>query len=111
MKYLIIFFSIIIPMLTLISCSGEDDDLVRPSVGPSVTSDEAEEIAKDNFNIISINSVELRHLSNEEFDDIPYEEAKNITPVYFIIQGIDENQEEITVFVNSNEKKFNYTNQ
>lgn len=109
MKYLIIFFSIIILMLKLFGCSGEDDDLVAP--GPSVKSDEAEEIAKNNFNIISVNSVELRHLSDDEFDDIPFDEAKNITPVYFIIHGIDENKQEITVFVNSNEKKFNYTNQ
>ena len=77
-------------------------------VGPSVTPDEAEEIAKDNFNIITINSVELRHLSDEELDNIPYEEAKDITPVYFVIQGLDKNQEEIIVFVNSNEKRFNY---
>lgn len=106
MKYIIILFSIIVPILTLISCSGEENDMV----GPSVTSDEAEEIAKDNFNIITINSVELRHLSDEELDDIPYEEAKDITPVYFIIKGIDKNQEDIIVFVNSNEKRFNYIN-
>ena len=76
-------------MLTLISCNGKDDDSKGP--GPSVTSDEAVEIAKDNFNIITIDRVEIRHLSDEEFDEIP--------------------QEKITVVVNSNEKKFNYTSQ
>ncbi len=91
-------------MLILISCSGKDIDLV----GPSVTLDEAKEIAKVNYNIITISSVEIKHLGDEEFDDIPYEEAKDITPVYFIITGIDKNQKEIVVFVNSNEKKFNY---
>lgn len=93
-------------MLTLISCNGEDNDFV----GPNVTSDEAEEIAKDNFNVTTIKSIELRHLSDEELDNIPYKEAKDITPVYFIIKGIDKNQEEIIVFVNSNEKRFNYIN-
>ncbi|WP_375200407.1 hypothetical protein [Bacillus sp. RS11] len=106
MKYIVILFSIIVLMLTLISCNEEDNDLV----GPSVTADEAEKIAKENFNITTINSVALRHLSDEELDAIPYEEAKDITPVYFIIKGIDKNQEEIIVFVNSNEKRFNYIN-
>ena len=93
-------------MLTLISCNEEDNDLV----GPTVTSDEAEEIAKVNFNLITINSIELRHLSDAELDGIPYEEAKDKTPVYYVIKGIDKNQEEIIVFVNSNEKRFNYIN-
>ncbi|MGE7115074.1 hypothetical protein [Lysinibacillus sp. NPDC047702] len=71
-------------------------------------SDEAEEIAKNNFNISTINSIELRHLSNEEFDNIPFEEAKDRTPVYFVIQGIDITKKEVIVFVNSNEKRFKY---
>ena len=108
MKYIVFFLSIIVLIPTLISCNEEDNDLVGP--GPIVTSDEAEEIAKVNYNVITINSVELRHLSDEEFDDIPYKEAKDKTPVYFVIKGIDINQEEIIVFVNSNEKRFNYIN-
>ena len=106
MKYIVFSFSIIVLMLTLISCNEEDND----SVGPTVTADEAEEIAKVNFNLITINSVELRHLSDEELDDIPYEVAKDKTPVYFVIKGIDKNQEEIIVFVNSNGKRFNCIN-
>jgi len=104
MRYIIILFSIIVPILILISCNEKDDDLL----GPSVTSDEAEEIAKNNFNISTINSVELRHLSDKEFDNIPFEEAKDRTPVYFVIKGIDKNKKEVIVFVNSNEKRFNY---
>jgi len=104
MRYIIILFSIIVPILILISCNEKDDDLL----GPSVTSDEAEEIAKNNFNISTINSVELRHLSDKEFDHIPFEEAKDRTPVYFVIKGIDKNKKEVIVFVNSNEKRFNY---
>lgn len=93
-------------MLTLISCNREENVLV----GPSVTSNEAEKIAKENFNIIKINRVELRHLSDEELEENPYEEAKDKTPVYFLIKGIDKKQEEITIFINSNEKRINYTN-
>lgn len=96
--------SIIVPILILISCNEKDEDLL----GPSVTSDEAEEIAKNNFKISTINSVELRHLSEKEFDNIPVAEAKDRTPVYFVIQGIDINKKEVIVFVNSNEKRFNY---
>ncbi|AVK85172.1 hypothetical protein C3943_17370 [Lysinibacillus sp. B2A1] len=96
--------SIIVPILILISCNEKDEDLL----GPSVTSDEAEEIAKNNFKISTINSVELRHLSEKEFDNIPFAEAKDRTPVYFVIQGIDINKKEVIVFVNSNEKRFNY---
>lgn len=96
--------SIIVPILILISCNEKDEDWL----GPSVTSDEAEEIAKNNFKISTINSVELRHLSEKEFDNIPFAEAKDRTPVYFVIQGIDKNKKEVIVFVNSNEKRFNY---
>lgn len=94
--------SIIVPILILINEKDED------WLGPSVTSDEAEEIAKNNFKISTINSVELRHLSEKEFDNIPFAEAKDRTPVYFVIQGIDKNKKEVIVFVNSNEKRFNY---
>lgn len=104
MRNIIILFITIVPILILNSCKEKDDDLV----GASVTLDEANAIAMNNFNLSTINNVELRHLSDEEFDNIPFEEAKDKTPVYFVIKGIDKNKKEVIVFVNSNEKRFNY---
>ncbi len=104
MRYIIILSIIMVPLFILISCKEKDGDLV----GASVTSDEANAIAMNNFNLFTINNVELRHLSDEEFDNIPFEEAKDKTPVYFVIKGIDNNKKEVIVFVNSNERNFNY---
>jgi len=104
MRYMVIMFITIVPILILISCKEKDGDLV----GASVTSDDAKAIATNNFNLSTINNVELRHLSDKEFDNIPFEEAKEKTPVYFVIKGIDKNKKEVIVFVNSNEKRFNY---
>ncbi|WP_316571448.1 hypothetical protein [Neobacillus sp. YIM B06451] len=64
----------------------------------------------DIYNLSTIEKVDIRLLSDDELSKVVPDNAKNLTPVYFVIQGKDKNQNEITVFVNSNDKKINYSN-
>jgi uncharacterized protein YpmB len=102
MKQFIASFSIIILMFILISCNGD-------MVGPSVKQSDAIKIAKDNFNVKTVDKVELRHLTSEEINSMLSEETKKLTPVYFVIQGINDDQKDITVFVNSNNETIIYS--
>jgi hypothetical protein len=76
--------------------------------GPSVTKDVAIEVAKNNYNVNKIETVELRSLTTEEFNNIISEEARKFTPVYYVVEGKDINDKVVTVFVNSIDTNFSF---
>jgi uncharacterized protein YpmB len=76
--------------------------------GPGLTKDVAIEVAKNNYYVNEIETVELRSLTSEEFNKIISEEARKFTPVYYVVEGKDINKKEITVFVNSNDINFSF---
>ena len=83
-------------LISALGCTIQEEELPVP--GPSVTREEAIAVAKQTFGIIKVNQVEIRHLEPEEWAQVP-EEAKQFTPVYFVIQGQRENGAELTVKV------------
>lgn len=110
LKHLSFISAFIFLILSLFGCSSEEM-LYKHEVikGPQVTQSEAKKVAKDKVHISKINKIEIRTLNKWEFDNILSEDAKKLTPVYFVIHGIDKNQKEMTVYVNSNDKKIFYS--
>ncbi|ASS73921.1 hypothetical protein CIG75_02295 [Tumebacillus algifaecis] len=77
--------------------------------GPSVTRDVAVQTAKDFFQLIEVEKVELRHLTTEELKQMPME-AKDKTPIYYIVKGKDQTGSKVTVYVSSDNENHHFKN-
>ncbi len=69
--------------------------------GPIVTREQAEELAMNEYDITTIEKIELRLLTESELNNLNDEQLE-LTPVYFVITGIIQ-KETVTVYVSSNE--------
>jgi len=81
--------SILIAILLLVGCSR------AIKVGPSVSKEQAEKVAKDSYHMAKILKSDIKHIS-EDFV------KQNENPVYFVIEGITEDGKSLIVYVESN---------
>ena len=99
---------ILITLFILIVVSGCSSQPTPETVtGPSVTSEQAEELAMNEYGITKIEKIELRHLTESELNNLSDEQLE-LTPVYFVITGLIE-KEKVTVYVSSNEINHHFT--
>lgn len=75
---------------------------------PLVNEDQAKLVGYESAGLKKINSVAYRALSEEERKLMP-EQAKHLTPVYYVIDGITQEDEQVTLFVSSNNKAHFFT--
>lgn len=70
--------------------------------GPSVSEEQAIQIAKSNYSIESVEKLELRNLTEQELRLAP-KDAQQKTPVYYVIQGENNEKKQLVIFVSSND--------
>lgn len=105
MKRIMILIGLSLLMFLLTSCNVEEAKLKEPPV----TEPEAEEIAKEDYHIKLINKFGLIELEEDEINKSPLEDAENLTSLYYVIEGITEDEEATTLYINSDDKTLHYT--
>lgn len=105
MRHKIIILPVIIMFITLIGCTASEVDPHQVE-GPSVTPNEAKEVAKKEYLLTSIDNQELRHLDDNELS-YRSEEQRWLTPVYFVIYG-KKDQQGVKVYVSSNNTEHHF---
>ncbi|MDO3679822.1 hypothetical protein [Paenibacillus ehimensis] len=76
--------------------------------GAAVKPEEAQKLAIDKFNLKKIVSHELRLLTEKERTHLT-DAQKNLTPVYYVIKGDNNEGKEVTVYISSNSIKDYFT--
>ncbi len=76
--------------------------------GALVKLEEAQKSATDKFNLKKVVSSELRSLTKEERAHLTNEQ-KNLTPVYYVIKGENNEGNEVTVYISSNSVKDHFS--
>lgn len=85
-----------------IGCTSSIDNTnheLPPPGTPTVTSEQAEEIAKNVYKIKEIDIINRRHLEQVELDERPVS-AYGHTPVYWVIKGKNDEGTVYVSFVN-----------
>lgn len=75
--------------------------------GTALSHEEAAQVAKEQYHQLVIEQVDLRHLSHDELQQVPTD-AKDKTPVYYVVRGRDQSGSEHTVFVSSNNRDHHF---
>src|SRR4051794_14473957 len=70
---------------------------------PIVTQEQAKSVAQEVYGITQVKEINIRHLTEDELK-LRNEEQSQLTPVYYIINGLIED-EQVTIYVSSNEIK------
>lgn len=77
-----------------------EDDFV---VGPSVTIEQAKLVAYEKYQLTKVSTPIFRNVTNDEF--ILRSDPNDLTPHYFVMEGINNQQEKVTVFVSTNQRE------
>ena len=93
----------VLVLLVIYGCSQRET--LNPP-GPTVTLEQAQEVAENVYGLTKIENSELRHLTESELQHLDAEQRK-FTPVYYVLTGLLEN-EQIVVYVSSNEIKHHF---
>lgn len=104
MKRLTLFILLSVVVIALMGCNLEEAKIKEPPV----TENEAKEIAKDLYGITLINKIALIELDEDEIDEFLSDEEKGRTSLFYIIEGIDDLKEEVTVYINSDDKSIHF---
>lgn len=78
-------FSLCCVTLLFAGCSETAESARRP-IGVRISHEQAQKISSEKYQVSKMNKVEHRHLSEEEMKLVP-EEAKNKTPIYYVVSG------------------------
>jgi hypothetical protein len=76
-------------------------------IGPSATSDQAKLAAYEDYHVKKVTKVDIRILTKEELAHRP-DDPKDITPVYFIVDTVDQNDAPLRIYVSSNKASHNF---
>ncbi|TPG67935.1 hypothetical protein EEL31_04720 [Brevibacillus laterosporus] len=99
--------SICCATLLFAGCSGT----TKPEpTGAKISQEQAEKVSLEKYQMSKVNKVELRQLSDQEMKLVP-EDAKNKTPIYYIVSGVNESGKQVTVYVSSNDESHYYSNE
>lgn len=104
-KTVIVIVGFILIYVFLQNAMNEDESPYIP--GAVVTLEQAQEIAKNVYGVTKIETMELRHLTENELLQNINSEQLNLTPVYYVFKAIAE-KEKIIVYVSSNEIKHHF---
>ncbi len=94
---------ILFPLIIFYILSGcsQNDLREEDSPGPTVEIEQAQEVARNIYGVVNIETSELRLLTESELENLNDEQLM-LTPVYYIFTGLVDN-EQVKVFVSSNE--------
>jgi hypothetical protein len=77
------------------------------SQGPLVTLDQAKLVAYETYYVKKINAISPKFLTQEELKKRP-EDSTDMTPVYYVIDAINDADEKVTICVSTNKKEHNF---
>jgi hypothetical protein len=77
------------------------------SVGPSATIGQAKLAAFEDYHVKQVTKVEIRILTEEELTHRP-DDPKDVTPVYFIVDTVDQNDSALRIYVSSNKASHHF---
>lgn len=97
-----VFFLMILIWIFFIftGCTSSTNQLKAEPGTPSVTSDQAIDIAKATYQVKEIEDITLKHLEQRELELRPTE-AYAFTPIYYVISGKDVNDRNVRIYVSS----------
>lgn len=84
------------------------NDMKNIVLGPTVDPRDAKLLAYEKYHVKSIDSFTLRGLNDEERKLMP-DEAKNLTPIYYVLNVTDQNNENAIIYVSSNNVEHNFS--
>jgi hypothetical protein len=82
-------------------------DIVNHSTGPMVTLDQAKLVAFETYYVKKLNTISTKYLTQEELKQRP-EDPTDITPVYYVIDAINDADEKVTICVSTNKREHNF---
>ncbi|QGQ99642.1 hypothetical protein EHS13_34655 [Paenibacillus psychroresistens] len=76
-------------------------------IGPSATFDQAKLVAFEAYHVKQVTEVGIRILTKEELSHRP-DDPKDETPVYFIVDTVDQNDAVLRIYVSSNKASHHF---
>ncbi|MGG1263890.1 hypothetical protein [Brevibacillus laterosporus] len=95
--------------MLFVGCSGTAEPKPEPA-GVKISQEQAEKVSVEKYQMSKVNKVELRQLSEQEMKLVP-EDAKDKTPIYYVVSGVNESGKQINVFVSSNDEGHYYSSE
>ena len=91
---------ILLALIALYGCSEPNSD-PENAPGPMVSPEQAEKIARDQYGLTKVETVQSKTLTEDEMENLN-EKQMQLTPVYYIVSGLIEDVI-VNVYVSSNE--------